>query len=77
MLGGFCLNSFSLEVFFGSNDFIEFDPTGALLAVDGSSEDGWEWLSRVNKVSEPLLFELLRGGGGGIDRPEAVDDRLA
>lgn len=68
MLGGFCLNSFSLEA---------FDPTGALLAVDGSSEDGWEWLSRVNKVSEPLLFELLRGGVGGIDRPEAVDDRLA
>ncbi|KAI6760521.1 hypothetical protein HG530_009381 [Fusarium avenaceum] len=39
------------EAFVDSNGFIEFGPTGALLAVDGSSEDGWEWLSRVNKTA--------------------------
>ena len=41
--------------------------------VDGSSGEGW-WLRRVNKVSEPRLFELRLGGVGGMDRFGAMDD---
>jgi hypothetical protein len=69
MLGGLCLKSFSF-------DDLANCPTGALFAVDGSSEEGWEWLRRVNKVRDPRLFELLRGGVGGMDRLEAADDLL-
>lgn len=64
MLGGLCLNNLSLDF---------DDSTGALLA---SSEAGWALLSRVRSVRDPR-FELLRGGGGGMERPDAVDERRA
>src|SRR6478752_951728 len=62
MLGGLCLNSFSLDF---------DDSTGALLA---SSDAGLLWLSRVRSVRDPR-FELLLGGVGGMERPDAVDER--